>query len=123
MESGGKKGFLCCFLCQKMQNLDLYGTRGYCSVYMLDSLNHIVSEKELEKALRKVSLFMNPGALFVFDVNTPYKHREVLANQTFVYDTEEVFCVWAEYLGRKKRCGKDLSGLFPSGWSGIYPKQ
>ncbi len=81
------------FLCQKMQNLDLYGTVDTV-VCMLDSLNHIVSQKELAKAFQKVSLFMNPGALFVFDVNTPYKHREILGNQTFVYDTQEVFCVW-----------------------------
>ena len=95
-----EEGLSLLFLCQKMQNLDLYGTVDTV-VCMLDSLNHIVSEKELEKALRKVSLFMNPGALFVFDVNTPYKHREVLANQTFVYDTEEVFCVWQNTLEEK----------------------
>ena len=37
---------------------------------------------------------MNPGGWFVFDVNSPYKHREVLGNNTFVYDMEEIYCVW-----------------------------
>ena len=37
---------------------------------------------------------MDPGGRFFFDVNTPYKHREVLGNHTFVYDLEQVYCVW-----------------------------
>lgn len=88
------------FLCQQMQRLDLYGTVDtvFC---VLDSLNHITSPKELQKALDRVSLFMAPDALFVFDVNTLYKHRHILADNTFVYDTEEVFCVWQNTLDVK----------------------
>ena len=81
------------FLCQKMQSLDLYGTVDtvFCS---LDSLNHLENREELAKALGKVSFFMDPGGWFLFDMNTPYKHRQVLGNNTFVYDTESVYCVW-----------------------------
>lgn len=88
------------FLCQQMQRLDLYGTVDtvFC---VLDSINHMTEEKDVQRAFDRVSLFMNPGALFVFDVNTLYKHREVLGNQTFVYDTEEVFCVWQNALDEK----------------------
>ena len=81
------------FLCQKMQSLDLYGTIDTC-VCTLDSINHITDIKDVKKAFERVSLFMNKGGLFVFDVNTPYKHREVLADNVFVYDTDEVYCVW-----------------------------
>lgn len=81
------------FLCQKMQSLDLYGTVDtvFCS---LDSLNHLENREELAKAFGKVSFFMDPGGWFLFDMNTPYKHRQVLGNNTFVYDTESVYCVW-----------------------------
>ncbi len=27
-------------------------------------------------------------------MNTPYKHREVLGNQIYLYDTDDVYCVW-----------------------------
>ena len=37
---------------------------------------------------------MNPGGWFVFDVNSLYKHREVLGDHTFVYDMEDIYCVW-----------------------------
>jgi ubiquinone/menaquinone biosynthesis C-methylase UbiE len=81
------------FLCQKMQDLDLYGTVNtvFC---VLDSINHMTDENDVQKAFERVSLFLEPDGYFVFDVNTVYKHREVLGNNTFVYDTDDVFCVW-----------------------------
>lgn len=84
------------FLCQKMQELDLYGTVDtvFCS---LDSLNHLPGRVELEKALAKVSFFLEPGGWFFFDLNTPYKHRRVLGENCFVYDLNEVFCVWQNH--------------------------
>lgn len=85
------------FLCQKMQELDLYGTIDTC-VCTLDSINHLTSAKDVLKAFKKVSLFMNMGGYFLFDVNTPYKHKKILADNTFVYDTDEVFCVWQNEL-------------------------
>ncbi|MGN0448299.1 MAG: class I SAM-dependent DNA methyltransferase [Acutalibacteraceae bacterium] len=81
------------FLCQKMEELDLFGTIN-CAVCTLDSLNHITDEKNLEEVFKRVSLFMEDGGIFIFDVNTPYKHKEVLGNSTFVYDLDEVYCVW-----------------------------
>lgn len=81
------------YLCQNMEKLDLYGTIDTC-ICTLDSLNHIIEKDKLQAALDRVGLFMNPGGMFVFDVNTVYKHREILADNTFVYDTDQVFCVW-----------------------------
>lgn len=81
------------FLCQSMQNLDMFGTID-AVVCSLDSINHIESQEDVKTAIEKVSLFMNPGAVFIFDVNTLYKHREVLGQNTFVYDTDDVYCVW-----------------------------
>ncbi|MBQ7546540.1 MAG: methyltransferase domain-containing protein [Clostridia bacterium] len=81
------------FLCQRMQQLDLYGTvRG--TICTLDSLNHLTDEADLRETVRRVSLFTEPGGVFVFDVNTPYKHRAVLANNSFVRESDDVFCVW-----------------------------
>ncbi len=80
-------------LCQNMETLDLYGTID-AAVCTLDSLNHITDEAAFREALRRVALFMNDGGVFLFDVNTPYKHEQVLGDNTFVYDLDDVFCVW-----------------------------
>lgn len=81
------------FLCQKMEELDLFGTIN-AAVCTLDSINHVTDENLVKEIFRRVSLFMEDGGIFIFDVNTPYKHREILANNTFVYDLDEVYCVW-----------------------------
>ena len=85
------------FLCQQMEQLDLYGTIDTC-VCTLDSLNHIIDHEQLQTVFDRVALFMNPDGTFVFDVNTVYKHQQILANNTFVYDTDSVFCVWQNSL-------------------------
>ena len=85
------------FLCQQMEQLDLYGTIDTC-VCTLDSLNHITDKEQLQKVFDRVALFMNSDGTFVFDINTVYKHQQILANNTFVYDTDSVFCVWQNSL-------------------------
>ena len=81
------------FLCQSAEDLDLFGTID-CAVSVLDTVNHIDSLEKVRKSIEKVSLFMNMGGIFVFDMNTPYKHEKILANNTFIYDMDEVYCAW-----------------------------
>lgn len=88
------------FLCQRMEELDLFGTIN-AAVCTLDSINHITDEETVKKVFSKVSLFMEDKGLFVFDVNTPYKHRKVLGNNTFVYDMDDVYCVWQNSTDKK----------------------
>jgi ubiquinone/menaquinone biosynthesis C-methylase UbiE len=85
------------YLCQPMERLDLYGTIDTC-ICTLDSLNHITDPAVLQRVFDRVGLFMNPGGMFVFDVNTVYKHQKILADNTFVYDTDDVYCVWQNSL-------------------------
>ncbi|MDD5953124.1 MAG: class I SAM-dependent methyltransferase [Oscillospiraceae bacterium] len=90
------------FLCQKMQSIDLYGTVNtvFC---VLDSINHLTKQQDVQKTFDRVSLFLEPDGYFVFDVNTIYKHQKVLANETFVYDTDDVYCVWQnQYQGEEQ---------------------
>lgn len=85
------------FLCQEMQQLDLYGTVN-AAVCTLDSINHLTSPEDVQATFDRVSLFTEPGGIFIFDINTIYKHRFVLADNTFVYDTDEFYCVWQNTL-------------------------
>ncbi len=81
------------FLCQKAEELDLFGTID-CAVSCLDTINHIDSLEKVKKTIEKVSLFMNMGGIFIFDINTPYKHEKILGDNTFIYDIDEVYCAW-----------------------------
>ncbi len=84
------------FVCQEMQALELPQPLDTC-VCTLDSLNHLVDKNDVQAAFNGVSRYMNPGGLFLFDMNTVYKHREVLADNVFVLENERVFCVWQNF--------------------------
>ena len=91
------------FLCQSMEKLDLYGTIDAC-VCCLDSVNYVTDPKKLERAFGRVRLFLMPGGLFLFDVNTPEK-LEGLDGQVFLDETEDAYCVWrAEWSKRSRTC-------------------
>ena len=85
------------YLCQGMEELDLYGTVD-TTLCTLDSLNHLPDREALRRVFHRVWLFTEPGGLFLFDMNTPYKHREVLGGAAFVRETPEVCCVWQNTL-------------------------
>ena len=75
------------FLAQKVQELDLFGTAD-AMVSVCDGLNYILNEEELAAAFKKVSLFLNPGGIFIFDMNTEYKFKELLGCKSFEGDSQ-----------------------------------
>lgn len=81
------------FLRQRMQDLDLFGTINTV-VCSLDSINHLQGGEQVQRTFQRVSLFLEPGGYFLFDLNTLYKHEEILGSRTFVYDMEDVYCIW-----------------------------
>ena len=88
------------YLCQDAAELDLYGTVDG-AICCLDSLNHITDYQQFCRAIERVALFLEKDRLFIFDLNTEYKHKEVLGNNTFVIENDNVYCVWQnEYDGK-----------------------
>lgn len=81
------------YLCQDAAELDLYGTVDG-AVCCLDSINHITDADTLREVFKKVSLFLEDGRLFIFDVNTIFKHRHILGDNTFIIEDDDVYCVW-----------------------------
>ena len=96
------------FLHQSMEELDLYGTVD-AAVCSLDGVNYLEPDALLP-AFSRIRLFLEPGGIFIFDVNTPDKLRG-LDGEMFLDETEDVFCVWrAEFDEEENAClyGIDL---------------
>ena len=75
------------FLCQEMTELNLFGTIT-AAVCTLDSLNHLSTLEDVERAIYLAGLFMEKDGIFVFDVNSRYKHVKVLGDNHYVYENE-----------------------------------
>ncbi len=85
------------FIEQTMEGLDLYGTVT-AAVCSLDGINYL-PPASLGPVFERLRLFVEPGGLFIFDVNTPEKLRS-LDGQMFCDETDDVFCVWRAELDR-----------------------
>ena len=81
------------YLNQDMTEFELYGTVDVF-LCMLDSLNYITSTEELSRVFALVKNYLNPGGIFVFDINTPYKFEQILADNIFTYDDKGIFYAW-----------------------------
>lgn len=107
------------FLCQPMEKLDLYGTIDAC-VCCLDSVNYVTSPQKLQRAFARVHLFLMPGGLFLFDINTAEK-LEGLDGQVFLDETEDAYCVWrAEFSRRSRICSYFMDIFQLDGDSGLW---
>lgn len=84
------------YLNQDMTSFELYGTVDVF-LSMLDSLNYITSTDELSEVFALVKNYLNPGGIFVFDINTPYKYEQVLSDNTFTHDDNGIFYVWENF--------------------------
>ena len=80
------------FVCQPLQALHL--PRGVdLAVCALDSLDYILDPADCQEAIRRVYKALNPGGIFIFDVNTPEKLR-AMDSQVFLDEDDDVYCVW-----------------------------
>ncbi len=80
------------FVHQSLQELRL--PRGVdLAVCFLDSLDYILNPADCQEAIRRVYKALNPGGIFIFDVNTPEKLR-AMDGQVFLDEDEDVYCVW-----------------------------
>ena len=80
------------FISQKLQALRL--ARGVdLAVCGLDSMNYITDPADCEAAIRRVYKALNPGGIFIFDINTPQRFRS-MDGQVFLDEDDDVYCVW-----------------------------
>ena len=91
-KSGSVEGVAPIFLHQSMPKLDLYGTVD-AAICCLDSLNYLTNPKDVQRTFRRLHLFVAPGGVLIFDINTVEKLM-ALDGQVFLDETEDTYCVW-----------------------------
>ena len=80
------------FSCQFLQELRLPRAVDM-AVCALDSLDYILDPGDCKEAIRRTYKALNPGGIFIFDVNTPEKLR-AMDDQVFLDEDDDVYCVW-----------------------------
>ena len=108
------------YLHQSLEVLDLYGTVD-AAICSLDGLNYL-PPAELERALRRVFLFLNPGTVFAFDLNTAEK-LEAQDGEFFCDERDDLLCIWRASFDKDERaCYYDFD-LFTRTEGGLWERQ
>lgn len=107
------------WICQPMWALRLHAPVDGI-VCALDSINHVTELAKLQKTFALAAKYLHPGGLFVFDANSLYKHEQVLADNTFLYETEQVYCVWQNAYDAPKKQTAITLDFFEEQEDGAY---
>lgn len=97
-----KEGGDILFINQDITRLDLFGTVD-AALSSLDVINHITDKRELLRCFEKVSLFLIPNGVFIFDINTPYKFIKEYGFNTYVFENEDKTCIWQNSFNKKTK--------------------
>lgn len=90
------------FICEDISDFNANEKFDFCTC-TLDSINHLDDINAVKKCFLSVYNCLDFGGIFVFDVNTIYKHNEILAENTFVFDEDDFFLSWDnEALGNNR---------------------
>ncbi|HHW30719.1 MAG TPA: class I SAM-dependent methyltransferase [Clostridiaceae bacterium] len=97
------------FINQDISNFELHGTVDAFTC-LLDSLNYITRKNDVRRLFRLVYNYLNPGGLFIFDINTRYKFEKILGNNVFYSVDNEVTYIWENKYNKKKQiCQFDIT--------------
>ena len=110
------------YLCQDMREFELYGTVR-AIVCVCDSMNYILEEEELLDILSAAAYnYLDYDGLFIFDLNTEYKYREILGEQTIAENREEGSFIWENYYDEAQRINEYQLTLFVKEKEDLYRK-
>ena len=109
------------YLCQDMREFELYGTvRAIVST--CDTMNYLLTPEDFIRTLRLANNYLDPGGVFIFDLNTLYKFREIMGNTTIAENDEDASFIWDNYFDEETgRNEYDLT-LFIRQENGLYER-
>lgn len=86
---------------QDMSSLDVGGGYGgvICS---FDGVNYLLSTEKLKACFDRAYEALDDGGVFVFDVSTPYKYKNILSENAFVYELDGLFLSWQSFYNEKR---------------------
>lgn len=110
------------YLLQDMREFELYGTvRAVVSV--CDSMNYITDAEDLVNVFRLVNNYLDPGGLFIFDLNTVYKYKKILGDSVIAENREESSFIWENWYDEDEMINEyNLTLFIRDEESGTYEK-
>lgn len=109
------------FINQDMCDFELYGTVD-AVICSLDGVNYITDPEDLKRVFALVKNYLNPDGIMIFDINSEYKLRQILGENTFVEDEDGVFYVWQNEFDEEEKICTFILDIFEEDEDGKYSR-
>lgn len=106
---------------QDMINLNLSNKKFDAIICACDSINYIIDENDIRKVFENVYNHLDEEGIFIFDINSYYKLKNIIGENTFIEDKEDIFYVWEnEFIEEEEICNFYLT--FFVNQDGLYKR-
>ena len=121
MEKKVESGHDILYLLQDMREFELYGTvRAVISA--CDSVNYITDDEDLTEVFRLVNNYLDPEGIFLFDMNTVHKYRDLLGDTTIAENRDEGSFIWDNSYDEEEGLNYYELAVFLPREDGLYEK-
>ena len=121
MEKRVRSGRDILYLLQDMREFELYGTVK-AVVSVCDSINYVTDPDDLFSVFSLVNNYLDPGGVFIFDLNTSYKYRELLGDSVIAENRPQSSFIWENWYDEEEKINEYDLTLFIREDSGLYEK-
>lgn len=121
MEKRERSGHDILYLCQDMREFELYGTVA-AVISVCDCLNYITDPADLVTVFKLVNNYLDPGGIFLFDLNTEYKYETLLGDATIAEDREDCSFIWENEYDRDEKLNVYDLAIFVREEEDLYRK-
>lgn len=109
------------YLLQDMRELELSGEVN-AMVSICDSMNYILEEEDLKEVFLRVKEYLQTGGIFIFDMNTLHKYRDMIGETTIAENREEGSFIWDNYFYEDEMVNEYELTLFIREENGLFRK-
>lgn len=106
---------------QDITDFDI-GGKTDCFISTLDTVDHIMDEKALERLFAKVGECLEDGGLFIFDAITMHHLSETLSDNIFYEDYDDFTLLWVNDFDRETNTNTAELTLFALTEEGLYER-
>lgn len=107
------------YLQQDMREFELYGTvRAVVSV--CDSMNYMLSSRDLLQVFSLVNNYLDPGGIFIFDMNTIHEYRDEIGDTSICENREHESFIWENFYDPESRINEYDVTFYIEEKNGLY---
>lgn len=99
------------YLNQDMREFELFGTVA-AIVCICDGMNYLTTEEDLLKVFQLANNYLNKDGVFIFDLNTEFKYKYLLADNVIAENREDCSFIWENYYNEDQKTNEYNMTIF-----------